>query len=422
MKYFKILFTTIFILIYLLPVCLPFERNLNSVYEAFNNDEPPKCEVPDVDGKKIEVLCFNVKELISGPLIHHLDDGYSLTNTKNFQLHEEQCIRKAAVIIIRCKIGYENIKYESDNYMNICINGEWEYEKNDNNDCKLICGEKTKMEIEKPVTKPLIYHGKMAKYGSSPWHVAIYKNVSNNIEQICGGSIIHSNIVISAGHCFRDIKNIIKNNGFSKYIIGAGKHIRDYSDYEETEQFRDIEEVRVPPTYQENPLRSDIAIIILKTHFKFTSYISPVCMDWDVYKPEPIKKGYLTHLFGWGATSAKKSEVSSRKLLTAELETITNEECKQKIDRNSKSEITDERLCAVNLSNSTACEGDSGGGLILERHHFSLIGIVSVGLNLKNYCSDGFITVFTNVQYFHDFIKRIITETRNKEYNIIGLN
>lgn len=46
--------------------------------------------------------------------------------------------------------------------------------------------------------KPLILHGKEAKYGSAPWNVGIYrKDEHNNYEMICGGTLISQNLVVS---------------------------------------------------------------------------------------------------------------------------------------------------------------------------------------------------------------------------------
>lgn len=44
----------------------------------------------------------------------------------------------------------------------------------------------------------LILDGVVAKYGSAPWNVGIYrKSNKNNFSLICGGSLISTNLVVS---------------------------------------------------------------------------------------------------------------------------------------------------------------------------------------------------------------------------------
>ena len=46
--------------------------------------------------------------------------------------------------------------------------------------------------------------GRDASLGQFPWQVAVVIT-QGNLQRLCGGSIVHSKYVITAGHCVRDI-------------------------------------------------------------------------------------------------------------------------------------------------------------------------------------------------------------------------
>jgi len=87
------------------------------------------------------------------------------------------------------------------------------FENNNNNDCD-ITSIKSSIEEEnvcgiidentESFLRPLIYGGNKTDITSAPWHVALYENTTSSFVYFCAGSIIHSNIVISAAHCFEN--------------------------------------------------------------------------------------------------------------------------------------------------------------------------------------------------------------------------
>lgn len=48
----------------------------------------------------------------------------------------------------------------------------------------------------------LVIGGKKAKRGELPWHAGIFRKTSNPYTQICGGSVVSKNAVISGNFGF----------------------------------------------------------------------------------------------------------------------------------------------------------------------------------------------------------------------------
>ncbi|XP_055389319.1 trypsin eta-like [Condylostylus longicornis] len=367
-----------------------------------------KCQPPEIDQEKVEVLCFNLKTLSTG-LIDNGDGNFK--SSVYFDYLEDPCSQNSEAIVIRCKIGYQNKKSKGqDALLNLCADGKWKYENTDSDDCDSICGKLFEEEL-KSTPKPLLYQGNEVDIKLAPWHVAIYRNSSNTFEQICGGTIIHSNIVVSAAHCFYDV-SYGELFDASRFWVGAGKRFRRYEADEPLAQFAHVKKIDLPLTFQSRPLRSDIAILILDRHFKYNPVIAPVCLDWEL-GPNSRHSNLAATLYGWGDT--KSTGAPSEKLLEINLIAMENDECKTIVDPNFRSDISSDKFCAINKNNATACGGDSGGGLITMRDGYKLTGVVSEGLNTDSYCSNGFVTLFTKVRIFHDYIKATVAESRNED-------
>ncbi|GBP36287.1 SCAN domain-containing protein 3 [Eumeta japonica] len=70
-----------------------------------------------------------------------------------------------------------------------CYNGYWP----DNNPYCIECG------LEAPVGRALIVDGWPAAPAELPWHVGVYRRNHSDYEQICGGTIVSTTIVVSEG-------------------------------------------------------------------------------------------------------------------------------------------------------------------------------------------------------------------------------
>ncbi|XP_055386864.1 coagulation factor X-like [Condylostylus longicornis] len=373
------------------PICsdLTLSRSKDLKSKFFQRIIPKgKCFIPRPYDSSIEYQCFESKM-----------DSNSI-------LYDVKCLKYSEKVIKRCQIGYQNKKYNENGLdrLDTCISGNWLNESNENgDDCELKCNS--------DINPSNIDLNDVIK---APWHVGIYYNATNGldkkeIEQICSGTLIHLNIVISVGSCFN------KTNNIKNYRIGVGKKF--YNDkIEEYEQYAGIKEWHVPLQYESEPDQYDISIIILDNYLHYTSYVKPACIEWKSYKNYDIEKGTLGVVAGWSILNITDS--SSKKFYETNVEIVDNKQCQKAIDEYFQIESFNNQFCGKNINGSVNCLSDNGSGLISKRKiefadHYFLIGILTVENDKKNNCLENSHTSFINLQYYQDFIKYVITESRN---------
>lgn len=147
-----------------------------------------------------------------------------------------------------------------------------------------------------------------------------------------------------------------------------------------------------------------------KLLFCFVDRISPICL--------PVNGEMRTRSFvndnpfiaGWGRTS--ENGPRSTILLQGQVTVITNADCKEKIRKTGalrkEYQFDTYVICAgLAAGGVDACNGDSGGPLMLPVHEngsfpFYQIGIVSYGIGCARLNSPG---VYTNIQQYANWIK-----------------
>ncbi|XP_011692802.1 PREDICTED: serine protease nudel-like isoform X2 [Wasmannia auropunctata] len=252
----------------------------------------------------------------------------------------------------------------------------------------------------------LIVSGFQAKVGAFPWHVGIYsKERTGEYQQICGGTLINNNLVVSAAHCFYDeVYN--QMHDASKYSVAAGKHYRDWNAREKYAQKSSVESIRAPDRYQgaRGNFAEDIALLKLKTPFELTSLVRPVCIDWDnTHEREQLQVGHAGKVAGWGKDI--KGE-STRSLQEIDMPFVPYDQCLSAVPVDFRGFLTSDKFCAGHLNGSSVCDGDSGGGLCFEKDGvWYLRGVVSVSPENRGSCDYNSYVGFTYTSHFRDWIR-----------------
>ncbi|XP_024218102.1 transmembrane protease serine 9 isoform X1 [Halyomorpha halys] len=230
--------------------------------------------------------------------------------------------------------------------------------------------------------KPVISYGSKTLHSEFPWHVAIYKQYSTDEsgEYICGGSIIHPKVILTAAHCIYNESH--SGIDIANFTVVAGKYHVSWKHTDPGEQRLKVLKIKIPETYVgfTNRYAEDIALLELNTTINYTSAIMPVCIDWSSeYLGEQLP--VVGTVVGWGYT---ENNTTSEELRMANLKVIEFTKCRDRIANGFSFFITSDKFCA-GLDNGTAVQsGDSGGGITFPRSmannqdQYYLYGIVSL--------------------------------------------
>uniref|UniRef100_A0A8C6VQ72 Peptidase S1 domain-containing protein n=1 Tax=Naja naja TaxID=35670 RepID=A0A8C6VQ72_NAJNA len=253
--------------------------------------------------------------------------------------------------------------------------------------CASACGQ--------PVISRIV-GGQEALEGAWPWQVSIFQ--AN--KPICGGSLINSNWVISAAHCFNFPK--------APYEIQLGAYkLLDPSPNMVTLAVKRI--VSHPDYTKEEASSGDIALVELNSPVTFNNYILPICLPASSVEFPANTKCWVT---GWGQIgSSVDSAFHSSKVILQELEVpiIDRKTCNNLYNISKEYQLqTDvvkaDMICAgYKEGGKDACQGDSGGPLVCKSNGaWTLAGVVSWGEGCAQPNQTG---VYTSVPFYLDWIQ-----------------
>ncbi|KAI3388587.1 hypothetical protein SNEBB_003800 [Seison nebaliae] len=211
-----------------------------------------------------------------------------------------------------------------------------------------------------------IVGGVQAKKSQFPYLVRLHmKKAKSKVTNSCSGVIIGKRMIISAAHCFSSYTSLKE----LEITFGNGE--------EYFENHLGVNNVIVHECYTMKTNENDIALINLNEDIKFTSSISPICVD-----EQKNHQNFSYIISGWGYTTTRKIELPNRVYFT-EISAISSVDCKNLFKKNQVQSGTwlneDTQFCA-GRPNRDSCKGDSGGPLVINNGTYALLlGIVSFG-------------------------------------------
>jgi trypsin len=226
---------------------------------------------------------------------------------------------------------------------------------------------------------PYIIGGEVAGNNEFPWFGRTEIRIGNNIYS-CGGSLIHSDIVMSAAHCIVDD---IRDNPGTAFSVTFNLGANQYSGSDGT--ILSVSDIYWPTDYGDD--ENDIVF------YKLTGSASVQPVSWNSDSSIP-SVGSIGTAIGFGRTSNDGEE--SAILLKADLATISNAQCERTYGN-----LYEGNVCTFTQGKST-CIGDSGGPIVTQNG--VVFGLTSFGLQVG--CDQG-PTVFTRVSWFSDLIESV---------------
>jgi len=225
-----------------------------------------------------------------------------------------------------------------------------------------------------------IVGGTDAYPGEFPHQIMLTRGVGGSL--MCGGSIVGSNKVITAGHCCDGMSA-------SKLGVEVGSH-NLYEDDPDQESFA-VSDVGLHEDYDSWNINNDICMLTLEGSISMGSNVGTIGLPASM---EEYAEGTICTVSGWGTTTEGGS--LARVLQKVDVPVVSDDHCR---DSYGQSDITDSMICAgLDQGGKDSCQGDSGGPFMCGNQ---LSGVVSWGYG----CAEaGYPGVYTQTSYFVDWV------------------
>ncbi|KAJ8729185.1 hypothetical protein PYW08_000766 [Mythimna loreyi] len=229
----------------------------------------------------------------------------------------------------------------------------------------------TKCDVE-----PRIIDGEEASIKQFPH--SVFLRIANHPllwgTSLCGASIIHQRMLLTAAHC---LMHSNKESNISVFVGDANKWKGLQSS---------IHSFFVHTKFKRQTVLNDIALVRLKTDLKFNERVKRVAL---MKNPPYNEKAQVA---GWGLLA---NNVSTDQLYFIDQYVWERELCNKR-----EPLLTDGKFCASSRNSSAVERGDSGSALIVR-------GYIQIGLvSYKIPSVSKSLVVYTDTGYYYDWIRK----------------
>lgn len=149
------------------------------------------------------------------------------------------------------------------------------------------CGHRNKNGVGFQVTNNV----DEAQFAEFPWMAALsFVNENGNSSYICGGSLIHPRVVLTAAHCVDGKPAESLRVRLGEWDTQSTNEIFGHSDHE-------VAHISSHPEFGNANLFNDIALVVLKTEVRLSVFINTICLPPQNYKFER----QTCFASGWGS-------------------------------------------------------------------------------------------------------------------------
>lgn len=236
---------------------------------------------------------------------------------------------------------------------------------------------------------PRIVGGAPIPIAQAPWQVAI-----NSDGNLCSGSLINVQWVITAAHCVAGVP-------LNEISVWAGV---DQLSQRTTSASIPVASVVVHPNWDRTNYNSDLALLNLSAPVSLQQNIQVINLPTTVNPATWPVAGTPATITGWGAQSFNGTVSDSLRL--ANLQVLTNPGAGPCGDYGSSYLVIDDLCAGVPGGGVDACQGDSGGPLVVTEGGVPLLaGVTSVG----NECGlPNFPGIYTRITTHLGWIRGIV--------------
>jgi secreted trypsin-like serine protease len=197
-----------------------------------------------------------------------------------------------------------------------------------------------------------IVGGHFARNGQFPW-VARIAARRGKLVDLCTGTVVAANLILTAGHCTEDVQTGIPHEP-TDYEVRTAAYLAGQL----TSQSSRVSRVLVYPGFEPKSGVGDAALLELSTPTTVPSIqLASEADDWPAGTPALMT--------GWGRTDGARRRTNPPFLRWASTIVQSPEWCASHL----RGFYARRQLCAMNApsDNTAGCAGDSGGPLLVKR-------------------------------------------------------
>lgn len=227
--------------------------------------------------------------------------------------------------------------------------------------CALLFGASgipTNFNHQELIATQRIFNGHTSEPGQFPY-IALLQIRRAQSETICGGSLLSTAWILTAGHCI--------NNAIHIDVYLGAHSLNDIN--EPGRIHANVQRTILHSGYNGMMALNDMGLIQLRDSVQLSNRIQTVRLPAgrDLYVSEFVIAS------GWGRKHTQSSDHASV-MQWARLFVISNQVCIQSL---SPLSVRDTVVCAQGENSESVCNGDSGGPLVLEQDQRTIIGVTS---------------------------------------------
>ncbi|XP_013194532.2 brachyurin [Amyelois transitella] len=245
-----------------------------------------------------------------------------------------------------------------------------------------------KLEEDTATLDQRIIGGSITDISSVPYQVGLVIQILWILTSVCGGSLISSNRVVTAAHCYSD--GTITAQSFtavlgSNTLFSGGVRIV-------------TNDIAVHPQWNPDTAANDIAVLRISS-VTFNNVIQPIALPSGA-EVSNLFVDEVALASGFGITSDGGSIGVTQRLSSVDLTVITNAACAAVFGPF----VHSSNVCTSGVGGISTCSGDSGGPLAaLSGGRRVLIGVTSYGAAAG--CSLGFPAAFARVTSYVSWVQ-----------------
>ena len=254
-----------------------------------------------------------------------------------------------------------------------------------------------------PRSVPRIVGGTPAPAGTFPWLAFIEDSVGSGYYDLCTGTVVSANVILTAGHCAEDTTTGSLNPAAGYGVVTGSLDLTDAS----TRQVSGVSRVIVYPGYNATTGQGDAALLVLST--PTTAPAIPLATSNDIGLLAP---GTLGTISGWGQTIGGDPNSIPTALQWATTVVQSPTTCSGVIS--AFDPYT--QVCAINAPSfdTSICFGDSGGPLLAN----DLVGQngnpteIGISVQVLDNCDTALPDIYTRVDVISPWANGVIAAVR----------